>query len=232
MSWRFFATDYISSPLCEGPRGNHSPWQGSGGGAPGIPPVSLGGAVLASGEALRFGANKLLQDFQGRPLVARAFECLPEGLARRVVVTRWPEVAALGRAAGLTPILHDFPDVKDSVRLAAEAMEGLSGAVFLVGDQPLLTLKSVEKLLAAFCEAPDRAARLSWHGVPGNPVAFPASAFPFLRALSPGETGRAALQRSGVAVRLVEAESEWEMLDCDTPEALAACRRIAAEGRA
>ena len=183
--------------------------------------------MLASGEAARFGGNKLLADFQGRALVARAFECLPEGLTRRVVVTRWPEVAALGRDAGLDAVLHDFPDVSDSIRLAAEAMDGLDGAVFLVGDQPLLTLESVERLILAFCEDPERAVRLSWRGVPGNPVVFPARAFPFLRTLSPGETGRAALKLAGISVRLVEATNEWEMLDCDTPEALEAVRRFA-----
>ncbi len=187
----------------------------------------IGGAVLASGEAARFGANKLLQDFEGRALVARAFDCLPESLTRRVVVTRWPEVAELGRAAGLTAVKHELPDVSDSIRLAAEAMEGLDGALFLVGDQPLLTIESVERLLAAFCERPNEAFRLSWQGVPGNPVVFPASVFPFLRSLAPGETGRAALRRAGVVVRLVEAGNEWETLDCDTPEALDKTRRIA-----
>ena len=189
--------------------------------------LTIGGAVLASGEAARFGVNKLLEDFQGRALVSRAFSCLPEMLARRVVVTRWPEVAALGQAVGLTAVTHDFPDVSDSIRLAVEAMAGLDGAIFLVGDQPLLTRESVERLISAFCEDPERAVRLSWRGVPGNPVVFPARAFPFLMSLAPGETGRAALARAGVAVRLVEASHEWEMLDCDTPEALEATRRIA-----
>ena len=189
--------------------------------------LAVGGAVLASGEAARFGGNKLLAEFQGQALVARAFSCLPEGLHRRVVVTRWPEVAALGRAAGLTAVVHDFPDVSDSIRLAAEAVDGLDGAVFLVGDQPLLTLESVERLILAFCEDPESAFRLSWRGVPGNPVVFPARAFPFLRTLSPGETGRAALARAGINVRLVEASHEWEMLDCDTPAALESVRRFA-----
>jgi molybdenum cofactor cytidylyltransferase len=194
-------------------------------------PLALGGAVLASGEAARFGGNKLLADFQGRALVARAFSCLPEGLNRRVVVTRWPEVASLGRAAGLTAVRHDFPDVSDSIRLASEAMAGLDGAVFLVGDQPLLTLGSVARLISAFSDDPLSAVRLSWQGVPGNPVVFPALAFPFLRTLSPGETGRSALKRAGIAVRLVEASHEWEMRDCDTPAALEAVRRFAAERR-
>ena len=190
---------------------------------------AIGGAVLASGEAARFGGNKLLAEFCGQALVTRAFSCLPEGLQRRVVVTRWPEVAALGRAAGLTAVEHDFPDVSDSIRLAAEAMDGLDGAVFLVGDQPLLTLSSVERLISAFYEDPLSAVRLSWRGVPGNPVVFPASAIPFLRTLAPGETGRAALKRAGTKIKLVEASHEWEMLDCDTPAALEAVRRFAAE---
>jgi molybdenum cofactor cytidylyltransferase len=188
---------------------------------------AVGGAVLASGASARFGENKLLADFQGRALVNRAFDCLPDGLARRVAVTRWPAVAALARAAGLTAVLHGFPDVADSIRLAAEAMEGLDGALFLVGDQPLLTRASVEKLLAAFCAAPERPVRLAYRGVPGGPIVFPASAFAHLAALAPGETGRAALRRAGLAPHLVEAQSAWEMMGCDTPEALAALRRAA-----
>ena len=188
----------------------------------------IGGAVLASGEAARFGENKLLMEFEGRALVARAFSCLPEGLARKVVVTRWPEVAQMGRAAGLDAILHDFPDVKDSIRLAAEAMEGLNGALFLVGDQPLLTVESVERLIASFREEPNCAHRLAWQGAPGNPVLFPASVFPYLRALNPGETGRAALQRAGIPVRLTEAAHEWELIDCDTPESLETVKKITA----
>lgn len=187
----------------------------------------IGGAVLASGEAARFGENKLLQEFEGRALVARAFSCLPEGLARKVVVTRWPEVAEMGRAAGLTAVLHDFPDVRDSIRLATEAMEGLDGALFLVGDQPLLTMESVERLIASFREEPAFAHRLAWRGAPGNPVLFPAAAFPYLRALNPGETGRAALKRAKIPVRLTEAAHEWELMDCDTPEALETAKRIA-----
>jgi molybdenum cofactor cytidylyltransferase len=190
--------------------------------------IRIGGAVLASGSSARFGANKLLEDFLGRALVARAFARLPEGgLERRVVVTRWPQVASLARASGLTVVEHGFFDVSDSVRLAVQAMAGLDGALFLVGDQPLLTQASVEKLIAAFRARPDQAARLSWRGAAGNPIVFPARVFPFLGSLAPGETGRAALGRSGVPVRLVEAAAGYEMLDCDTSEALEKCRAIA-----
>ncbi len=224
----------------EGSRGNHSPLRGFGGGATASKPrllvggapaskprLTVGGAVLASGEAARFGENKLLCDFLGRALVARAFDCLPEGLSRRVVVTRWPEVARLARAAGLEAVLHDFPDVRDSIRLAAEALDGVDGALFLVGDQPLLEPKTVDRLIAAFREDPAAAARLSWKGVPGNPVIFPAAALPYLKALAPGETGRAALSSAGVRVRLGEAGRAFEMLDCDTPEAFKECEMIA-----
>ena len=51
------------------------------------PPV--GCVIMASGLARRFGSNKLLADFGGRPLLCRALEVTATpALAARVVVTR------------------------------------------------------------------------------------------------------------------------------------------------
>ena len=58
------------------------------------PPV--GCVIMASGLARRFGSNKLLADFGGRPLLCRALEVTATpALAARVVVTRSAEVKAL-----------------------------------------------------------------------------------------------------------------------------------------
>ena len=69
------------------------------------PPV--GCVIMASGLARRFGSNKLLADFGGRPLLCRALEVTATpALAARVVVTRSAEVKALcdaQAAAGAMP---------------------------------------------------------------------------------------------------------------------------------
>ena len=57
---------------------------------------SVGCVIMASGLARRFGSNKLLADFGGRPLLCRALEVTATpALAARVVVTRSAEVKAL-----------------------------------------------------------------------------------------------------------------------------------------
>ena len=54
---------------------------------------------MASGLAKRFGSNKLLAEFDGKPLLCRAF-AVTEGL-HRVVVTRSTEMQALCEKYGI-----------------------------------------------------------------------------------------------------------------------------------
>lgn len=65
---------------------------------------------MASGLARRFGSNKLLADFGGRPLLCRALEVTATpALAARVVVTRSAEVKALCDAQAVPCLLHSLP---------------------------------------------------------------------------------------------------------------------------
>ena len=39
----------------------------------------LGCVIMAAGNAVRFGANKLEAELDGKPLIRRAFEAVPAG---------------------------------------------------------------------------------------------------------------------------------------------------------
>ena len=85
------------------------------------PPV--GCVIMASGLARRFGSNKLLADFGGRPLLCRALEVtVTPALAARVVVTRSAEVKTLCDAQAVPCLLHSLPGRNDTVRLGLEAL--------------------------------------------------------------------------------------------------------------
>ena len=60
-----------------------------------FPPV--GCVIMASGLGKRFGGNKLMADFHGKPLLQSALEATDGLFAKRVVVTRHESVAALCR---------------------------------------------------------------------------------------------------------------------------------------
>lgn len=184
--------------------------------------VQIGLVVMASGRGERFGADKLMADFCGKPLVACAMDAIPEGIARATVVTRSERVAELARARDLPVILHALPDISDTVRLGIRAMAGMDGCFFLVADQPALRRATLERMMAAFCEDPTRIVRAAFGGAPGNPVLFPAALFDELARLSPSEGGAQVARRHAALIRSVEAGDARELADVDTPEALKA----------
>ena len=82
----------------------------------------IGCVIMASGLGKRFGGNKLMADFNGKPMIQRALD-LTEGLfCRRVVVTRHERIAGLCREQNVDVVLHDLPHRSDTVRLGLEAL--------------------------------------------------------------------------------------------------------------
>ena len=118
--------------------------------------LTVGCVIMASGLSRRFGANKLLADFCGQPMLCRAFAATATpGIAARIVVTRSEEVQALCRAQGVPVLLHSLPGRNDTVRLGLSALleqlPELNGCMFLPGDQPLLRRETVEAMTECFC---------------------------------------------------------------------------------
>lgn len=163
---------------------------------------AVGCVIMASGRAVRFGSNKLLADFGGAPLIARALDAAETpALAARVVVTRSPEVAELACKAGVKAILHSLPGRNDTVRLGLEALlselPGLAGCIFLPGDQPLLRKESLEAMvrdLSALDEKERAILRLGFRAGDGterlgSPVLFGSSYFGALCSLPEGKGG-------------------------------------------
>ena len=86
--------------------------------------------------------------------------------------------------------------------------------------------ETMEKLLAAFLREPDCIHGASHDGVRGNPCLFPREFFPELMQLQGDRGGAAVIRRYPERLRHTEVPEE-ELFDCDTPEALAICRKKA-----
>ena len=85
--------------------------------------LTVGCVIMASGLSRRFGANKLLADFCGQPMLCRAFAATAApSISARIVVTRSEEVQALCRAQGVPVLLHSLPGRNDTVRLGLSAL--------------------------------------------------------------------------------------------------------------
>ena len=211
--------------------------------------LTVGCVIMASGLSRRFGANKLLADFCGQPMLCRAFAATAApSISARIVVTRSEEVQALCRAQGVPVLLHSLPGRNDTVRLGLSALleqlPELSGCMFLPGDQPLLRRETVEAMTALFCrEQPSPA---EWQKetereifrlghrfkndpdpLVGSPVLFERGYFSELCALPEGKGGNVLLKKYPEHVHTVYIADRNELADADTPEALAKLEALA-----
>ena len=174
---------------------------------------------LASGHSKRFGGNKLLADYNGKPMADHIFSRFPSELFNQVVaVTRYANVAVSAAQHGFTIAENDdtTDDIAKTIRLGLAALApGADGCMFSVCDQPALSAESIEKLVRAFSAAPERIIALGHNGNRGNPVFFPAALFPELAALEPNQSGGAVIKRHKALLDIVEAIDPLELCDVD-----------------
>ena len=203
---------------------------------------SIGCVIMASGLSRRFGSNKLLTPFAGQPMLCRAFAAtnIPL-LAARIVVTRSAAVQKLCQAHGVPVLLHGLPFRSDTIRLGLTALlelqPDLAGCMFLPGDQPLLRRESVNQLLTAFAQTQKETERAIFRaGFPvsndtgslvGSPVLFGSGFFTELCTLPEGKGGNVLIKKYPAQVHTVCLANREELLDADTPEALAQLEMLA-----
>jgi molybdenum cofactor cytidylyltransferase len=190
--------------------------------------------VLAAGKSSRMGANKLLLPLDGYPLVWHAISSACASSADLVLVVLGNEAERV--AAALPPGRYqrvDNPRFADglstSLQVGLDALPGnTDGALILLADMPFTSSATVEALLAAAREAPERIAAMNQGGRPTPPVYWPRALFGELHTIHGDEGGRSLLIRSPEAVHLVAMAQPDEALDVDAPEDY---QRIAGRGQ-
>ena len=180
----------------------------------------IGCVIMASGLGTRFGGNKLMADFHGKPMIQRALDATDGLFAKRVIITRHESVASLCREQNLDVVLHDLPHRNDTVRLGLEALGDLDACMFLPGDQPLLRRETVAKLLQNWAKHPNCMIRPIHEDTEGSPVLFPSWAFPELKNLPEGKGGNIVIKNHPHDMIRVSVSDPFELADADTPETL------------
>ncbi len=188
--------------------------------------------LLAAGLSSRFGGNKLLADFCGRPLVRASAEVgLAAGLPLAVVTGNDRE-AVLRALEGL-----EFYEVENrdyrrglstSIRAAISSLEeGADALEFSPADMPLIP-PAVPRLLAEVREdssAPLVAPR--HRGVRGHPVLLGRELYGEALSSVSGDRGLSEFLEARRRLLLeVDVDSPGVLLDVDTPEDLERARAV------
>jgi molybdenum cofactor cytidylyltransferase len=203
------------------------------------PAQSIAAIVLAAGRSTRMGgANKLVAEIGGKPLVRIAAEQALASRARPVIVVTGHQRERVEAAlAGLPVKLVHNPDFAEglgtSVRAGIAAVPASAdGAVVCLGDMPQVDAELINRLIAAL--APDQGALAvipTLNGKRGNPVLWSRRFFPDLMALEGDVGARNLIGRYGEAVIEVPVTGKAALTDVDTQEALAGVKAEIESGR-
>ena len=189
--------------------------------------MKIGCVVMAAGRSTRFGKNKLFAPLAGKPLLSHVLEALPrQRFSRIVAVTSDDTVSDLCKAHGITAVQYGGGPQSETVRRGIGQMDGMDACLFVQGDQPLCTPRSIIRLLDSFAQAPESVHRLSFHGTAGSPVLFPSCIFYAFCTLEGEQGGMAAARATGADIRFVPADSAEELMDADTEKALSEIEKI------
>lgn len=181
--------------------------------------MQIGCVILAAGKSSRFGSNKLLASLNGIPLLAHTVQAIPTALFSQVVaVVSDSQVADLCRGLGVEICAYEGGDQSQSIRMGLQALSPMDGYLFVLGDQPLCSSASIQRLIQSFQTQPEHVHRLSFQGHPSSPTLFPSHLCSALLQLRGERGGMAAV--GDTPVRYVEACGPHELWDADTPEKL------------
>lgn len=193
-------------------------------------PGKIAGIVLAAGMGTRMGKMsgimagipKQLLPLGGRPVLERVIQ---NGLAADLT----PLILVLGH--GANKILDTIFESRARVVINSRYKSGMSssiraglaalgprcdGAMFLLGDQPLVDSSVLKKLITA---ATDQTIVVpTFKGRKGNPVIFGRDFFPELDRLTGDIGGRVLFKAHPEKIIHVPVETRAVCLDLDTPE--------------
>jgi molybdenum cofactor cytidylyltransferase len=155
------------------------------------------GALLAAGEGTRFGgANKLLEEVEGEPMVRRAAETLTSASVTSCLAVLGHEAERVATALEGLPLQTTVnPQYKEGqatsvIRAVSWAERQDAGALLIaLGDMPWVERETCDRLLEGWADGHDIVVP-TYEGQRGNPVVFDARLFAELGTVAGDSGGR------------------------------------------
>ena len=146
--------------------------------------------LLAAGSSKRFGSDKLLADFRGKPLWHWAAEAAENAGFENLFLVCNPDSTLTPREGWRRVVNHDARrGIGTSIAKGMNSCRHCTSAVVALADMPFVTPEHLQALIEPECIA---FTEYGSKGV-GCPDAFPQSAFSKLRRLD-GDRGASALK--------------------------------------
>jgi molybdenum cofactor cytidylyltransferase len=185
--------------------------------------------LLAAGSAERFGAQKLLQDFDGKPLIRWTAEALDAVVPDTMLVVVPPHAGKLRAAfSGLRVRFVENRRAEEgigsSIAAGAAAIDDpVEGVLVTLADVPFGPSLVLPAVVQRFRRGDAEIVAPSYRGTPGHPVLFGRAALPELRALTGDRGARSVVEADPARCVTLHLDIDPPR-DVDTPADLARLR--------
>jgi len=187
----------------------------------------ISGVVLAAGSSTRMGRPKLTLPLGGRRVLSHVLDAAVSAPLDEVIVVLGPDAEGVRRALGDMPARVHFVTNADHLQGQSTSLGvGLgscdpasTAAVILLGDQPGVSTKAIEAVVAAFTGAGGSAAEViqaSYGGRPAHPTLLARSVWG--EVVGEGDQGARAWISEHTDRRSVVEVGGVPPADVDTPE--------------
>ncbi|WP_024347076.1 nucleotidyltransferase family protein [Lacrimispora indolis] len=178
--------------------------------------------LLAAGDSRRFNGNKLLHEFNGKPMyqyILEEVEMLPDDLFdRKVVVTQYQEIMDCMKDHGYEVVVNmeSSLGISHSIHLALKALEEEeTDYFFAVCDQPYLKAATIGSLVKGWRDSGKGIGCLCNMGALGNPAIFSRNYLKELLSLEGDVGGKRIIRKHIEDLYLHEVPDGLELVDID-----------------
>lgn len=180
------------------------------------------GIIMASGFSKRMNKDKLTLNFGGKLVIERVVEAAKESMLDEIILVYQKEhIRDIAQGYGIKAVFNSSPEKgqSESMKLGIKASNLNTNAyMFIVGDQPLLNSKTIDKLIDAFNKNNDEILVPIYSGEKGSPTIFSSTLKGKLLEIEGDKGGRKIIEDMPNKAGYVNIEDFRVGLDIDTWE--------------
>ena len=183
--------------------------------------------ILASGFSKRFGGNKLLALYKGKPLIMHIVDkVIKQNFYEVIIVSQYDEVLSLVSHAKsskgiIKAVKNNNPQkgISESIKLGVKVSQPCDAYMFFVGDAPFIREETIEDMMRMYerIEVKETAILYPFYEEKrGNPVIFAQVYKEELMGLSGDKGGKQIIARHSEYAIGYEVGHPKELFDIDT----------------
>lgn len=179
----------------------------------------IGCVLMAAGNCVRFGKNKLLSTIDNKSIIDIALDNIPQQkLYSVVVVSQYDSIIKKAKEHNFLTIKNNHPDlgISYTIKLGLSITKDCDAILFMVADQPMLKKSTVENMIDFYQSHANDIISLSFNKKRGNPCIFPKRFYNQLESLVGDIGGNVIIKEHYDCTKLFEADNQNELFDIDT----------------